>query len=102
MGPQEGKGWGEGLWSVADALYGLGRKVLAQVRRLGRQVVVAVRESLWRGVSSQERQWAQRLWQEHRDVYRRRYLVESWLGSIKDLCGGYCRDRGLEMALRAV
>jgi hypothetical protein len=35
-------------------------------------------------------------------VYRRRYLVESWLGAVKDLCGGYCRERGLEMALRPV
>jgi hypothetical protein len=28
--------------------------------------------------------------------------VESWIGSIKGLCGSYCRERGLEMALRAV
>lgn len=53
-------------------------------------------------MKSQERQWAQRLWQEHRDIYWCRYLVESWIGSLKGLCGSYCRERGLEMALRAV
>jgi threonine aldolase len=53
---------------VADALYGMSRGLLSQVRRLGRQAVVAVREGVWRGVKSQERQWAQRLWQEHRDI----------------------------------
>jgi hypothetical protein len=99
---QGSKGWGEGLWFVADALYGMGREVLSQVRRLGWRAVVAVREGVWRGVKSEERQWAQRLWQEHRDIYRRRYLVESWIGSIKGLCGSYCRERSLEMALRAV
>jgi hypothetical protein len=32
---QGSKGWGEGLWPVAHALYGMGREVLSQVRRLG-------------------------------------------------------------------
>jgi hypothetical protein len=64
--------------------------------------VVAVREGVWRGVKREERQWAQRPWQEQRDIYRRRYLVESWLDSIKGLCGSYCRERGLEMALEAM
>ena len=48
------------------------------------------------------RQWAQRPWQEQRDIYRRRYLVEWWLGPVKTLWGSYCRERGLEMALGAV
>ena len=96
------QGLGEGLWSVADALYGLGRGLLSQVRRLGWQAVVAVREGVWRGVKSQERQWAHRLWQEHRDICRRRYLVESWIGPVRTLCGSYLEERGLEMALRAV
>lgn len=94
--------WGEGVWFVADALYGMGKGLLGLVRSLGWQAVVAVREGVWRGVSSEERQWARKLWQEHRDIYRRRYLVESWIGSVKALCGSYCRERGLEMALRAV
>jgi hypothetical protein len=80
----------------------MGREVLSQVRRLGWRAVVAVGEGVWRGVKREERQWAQRPWQEQRDIYRRRYLVESWLGSIKGLCGSYCRERGLEMALGAV
>ncbi len=99
---QGSKGWGDDLWFVADALYGLGRGLVSQVRRLGWRAVVAVREGVWRGVKSQERQWAQRLWQEQRDIYRRRYLVKSWIGSLKGLCGSYCRERSLEMALRAV
>jgi hypothetical protein len=53
-------------------------------------------------VKREGRQWAQRPWQKHRDIYRRRYLVESWFGSIKGLWGSYCRERGLEMALGAV
>jgi hypothetical protein len=57
---QDSKGWGEGLWFVADALYGLGREVLSQVSRLGWQAVVAVRESMWLEGSRQERPWAQR------------------------------------------
>jgi len=64
--------------------------------------VAAVREGVWRGVKSQEGQWAQRPWQEHRDIDRRRYLVEPWLGSLKGLYGSCCRERGLEMALGAV
>jgi hypothetical protein len=78
---QGSKGWGEGLWLVAHALYGMGREVLSQVRRLGWRAVVAVGEGVWRGVKREERQWAQRPWQKHRDIYRRRYLVESWLYS---------------------
>jgi hypothetical protein len=39
----------------------MGREVLSQVRRLGWRAVVAVREGVWRGVKSEERQWAQRL-----------------------------------------
>ena len=72
------------------------------MRRLGWQAVAAVREGVWRGVRSQEGQWAQRPWQEHRDIDRRRYPGESWLGSLKGLCGSYCRQMGLEMALRAL
>jgi hypothetical protein len=84
-------GWGEDLGFVANALYGMGKEVLAQVRRLE-----------WRGVRDEERQWAQRLWQEHREIYRCRYLVESWIGSVKEVCRGYCRERSLKMAVRAV
>lgn len=64
--------------------------------------MVAVQGGVGRGVKSEERWWARRLWQEPPEVYRRRYLVESWIGSLKALCGGYLEERSLAMALRAV
>lgn len=50
--------WGEGVWLVADALYGMGKGLRGLVCSLGCQAVVAVREGVWRGVSSEERRWA--------------------------------------------
>ncbi len=78
-----GAGLGSGLYVVGDKLYGRSESSWALVRDRGWLAVVAVEPSLHLRIHSPLRLWAKELYERHQRVHRRRYLVESLIGSLK-------------------
>ena len=87
---------------LADALYGMSNEVLEKFFDMGRLVVVAVKDSLHTKVSSPIRKRAKKLYEEHRELYKERGMVERLIGKIKNAYGAIERARRFDMAVRYI
>ena len=80
----------------------MSNEVLEKFFDIGKLVVVAVKDSLRTKVSSPIGKRAKELYEEHRELYKERGMVERLIGKIKNAYGRLERVKSYEMAKKYI
>ncbi len=92
----------EGLYLVGDKLYGMSTQVLKGVVKRGWVPVVKVEESLHKGIKDEVRKLAAKSYNDHLEIYKKRCLIESFIGTTKGMYGSYLEEKDQDMAFHVV
>jgi len=92
----------KGRYILGDALYGMDVEVLRLMFEKAREVIVPVRDGLHKRVRNPLRKIVKWMYENGREKYKDRYVVEQVIGKIKNAYGQWESVKGLEMAKKEV
>jgi len=92
----------EGLYLVGDKLYGMSTQVLKEIIKRGWIPVIKIEESLHKGIKEGIRKLAAKSYNDHLDIYKKRCLIESFIGTTKGMYGSYLEEKTQDRAFHVV
>ena len=92
----------EGLYLVGDKLYGISTQVLKEIVKRGWIPVIKIEESLHKGIKEEIRKLAAKSYNDHLDIYKKRCLIESFIGTTKGMYGSYLEEKTQDRAFHVV
>ena len=87
---------------LADALYGMDKKVLKRFYEISEEVIVPVRNTPHTKVRSGIRKKAKIEYEDKREEYKQRYFIEQVIGKIKNAYGRLERTKSYDMARKHI
>ncbi len=87
---------------LGDALYGMSVKVLRKLLERAERVIVPIKDTLHTRVRDPIRKKVRRMYEESKEEYRNRYIVEQVIGKIKNAYGQWEGTKSLEMAKKSI
>ena len=89
-------------YMLGDALYGMSVKVLRKLFEKAERVIVPIKDTLHTRVRDPIRKKVKRMYEENKEEYRNRYIVEQVIGKIKNAYGQWEGTKSLEMAKKSI
>ena len=87
---------------LGDALYGMSVKVLKKLFEKAEKVIVPIKDTLHTKVRNPIRKKVKQMYEENKEKYKNRYIVEQVIGKIKNAYGQWEETKSLEMAKKSV